>query len=62
MILAYTVFIVLKIKKTFDYEGVMGFIERHSSPHAGFTPRVVVPAPRITGVVPVEAEVELLAD
>lgn len=62
MILLYTVLIVLKIKPTFDYEGVLGFIERHSAAHARFDPRVVVPGPRITGVAAVEAEAELLAE
>jgi lipopolysaccharide/colanic/teichoic acid biosynthesis glycosyltransferase len=62
MILAYTVLIVLKVKNTFDYEGVMGFIERHSAPHSRFTPRVVVPGPRLNGAATVEAEAELLAD
>lgn len=62
MILAFTVLIVLKLKEKFDYQGVMDMIERHSAPHSRFAPRVVVPAPRLTGAAVVEAEAELLAD
>jgi lipopolysaccharide/colanic/teichoic acid biosynthesis glycosyltransferase len=62
MILLYTVLIVLKIKRTFDYEGVLGFIDRHSRPHNRFDPRLVVPTPRLNGAAAVEAEAELLAE